>query len=195
MERRNEDRGLYTNIIRRRLIEIKAKIRIEKRKVKQELRKIEGLKVEIMELISELEKEGLLKNSDEIIDFMDSIDKKYGFEDSCETDISRLYVELTDGNIPHEGFDKVEEHGIDGEHDDDNDNETLQYVEYIKLYNEMEQKYSLCRSLFNRAELSNFEHTKLRDKLERIRTEKSKASNVKLFDSLNENELDDSLVI
>ena len=43
----------------------------------------------------------------------------------------------------------------------------------------MERKYSLCRLLYNRVELVNFEYTMLRDRLSKIKTEKSKKENEK----------------
>ena len=58
-------------------------------------------------MLSELNRAGLVDNVNEIIEFMDSIDEKYGLEDSCETELSRLYIEITDGFIPHEDFEKM----------------------------------------------------------------------------------------
>ena len=183
MLQRNRDSEMYINIIRMRLVEIKSKVRIEKEKVKQELGKVQILKDEIMKLLSELNSAGLVKNFDEIIGLMDGIDKKYGLEDSCETELSRLYVEITDGFILHGDSGKTE----DDEAGDNENGEKIKYLEYIKHYDEMERKYSLCRHLYNRVELVNFEYTMLRDRLSKIKIEKSKKE--------NEKELDDSLII
>ena len=170
---------IYDSAIYRRLKNIQARIKHEKSNIRQEVRKIESLKREIMDLLSELERELVIKDSYSVIEFMDDINERYGLDSNSETELSRLFFEITEDFVRCEILD-----------DKENDEEKT-YEELLSDCSEAERKYLLCKGLLDKVRLAKFEYKMLKNKLSEIKKEYLRSTKPNIDKNENDSRLDD----
>ena len=170
---------IYDSAIYRRLKNIQARIKYEKSNIRQEVRKIESLKREIMDLLSELERELVIKDSYSVIEFMDDINERYGLDSNSETELGRLFFEITEDFVRCEILD-----------DEENDEEKT-YEELLSACSEAERKYLLCKGLLDKVRLAKFEYKMLKNKLSEIKKEYLRSTKPNIDKNENDSRLDD----